>query len=99
MPFFAMLKTELYGNVDYSDIPEDSFDALKDLTNDVLQRFKTDAAVTNFWNNESMKNSLRTFIINKLIGPEIKQRVPNIFNRRKDIDQKLLELGYQHFGG
>lgn len=99
MPFFAMLKTELYGNVDYSDIPEDSFDALKDLTNDVLQRFKTDAAVTNFWNNESMKNSLRTFIINKLLGPEIKQRVPNIFTRRKDVAQKLLELGYQHFGG
>lgn len=99
MPFFAMLKTELYGNVDYSDIPEDSFDALKDLTNDVLERFKTDAAVTNFWNNESMKNSLRTFIINKLLGPEIKQRVPNIFSRRKDIAQKLLELGYQHFGG
>lgn len=99
MPFFAMLKTELYGNVEYSDIPEDSFDALKDLTNDVLERFKTDAAVTNFWNNESMKNSLRTFIINKLLGPEIKQRVPNIFSRRKDIAQKLLELGYQHFGG
>ena len=99
MPFFAMLKTELYGNVDYTDIPEDSFEALKDLTNDVLQRFKTDAAVTNFWNNESMKNSLRTFIINKLLGPEIKQRVPNIFSRRKDIAQKLLELGYQHFGG
>ena len=99
MPFFAMLKTELYGNVDYTDIPEDSFEALKDLTNDVLQRFKTDAAVTNFWNNESMKNALRTFIINKLLGPEIKQRVPNIFSRRKDIAQKLLELGYQHFGG
>lgn len=99
MPFFAMLKTELYGNIDYTDIPEDSFEALKDLTNDVLQRFKTDAAVTNFWNNESMKNALRTFIINKLLGPEIKQRVPNIFSRRKDIAQKLLELGYQHFGG
>lgn len=99
MPFFAMLKTELYGNVDYTDISADSFDALKDLTNDVLQRFKTDAAVTNFWNNESMKNSLRTFIINRLLGPEIKQRVPNIFSRRKDIAQKLLELGYQHFGG
>ena len=46
-----------------------------------------------------MKNALRTFIINKLLGPEIKQRVPNIFSRRKDIAQKLLELGYQHFGG
>lgn len=98
MPFFAMLKAELYGDVAYADIPEDAFDALKDLTNDVLQRFKTDAETTNFWNNESMKNSLRTFIINKLLGPEIKNRVPGIFARRKDIAQRLLELGYQHFG-
>lgn len=97
MPFFAMLKTELYGDVAYTDIPEDAFDALKDLTNDVLQRFKADAETTNFWNNESMKNSLRTFIINKLLGPEIKNRVPGIFGRRKDIAQRLLELGYQHF--
>ena len=64
MPFFAMLKTELYGDVSYSDIPEDAFNALKDLTDDVLQRFRTDAETTNFWNNESRKNSLRTFIIN-----------------------------------
>ena len=97
MPFFAMLKTELYGDVAYTDIPEDAFDALKDLTNDVLQRFKADAETTNFWNIESMKNSLRTFIINKLLGPEIKNRVPGIFGRRKDIAQRLLELGYQHF--
>ena len=97
MPFFAMLKTDLYGDVAYTDIPEDAFDALKDLTNDVLQRFKADAETTNFWNNESMKNSLRTFIINKLLGPEIKNRVPGIFGRRKDIAQRLLELGYQHF--
>lgn len=99
MPFFAMLKTDLYGDVAYTDIPEDAFDALKDLTNDVLQRFKADAETTNFWNNESMKNSLRTFIINKLLGPEIKNRVPGIFGRRKDIAQRLLELGYQHFRG
>ena len=97
MPFFAMLKTDLYGDVAYTDIPEDAFDALKDLTNDVLQRFKADAETTNFWNNESMKNSLRTFIINKLLGPEIKNRVPGIFGRRKDIAQRLLEFGYQHF--
>lgn len=98
MPFFAMLKTELYGDVAYSDISEDAVDALKDLTNDVLQRFRADAETTNFWNNESMKNALRTFIINKLLGPEIKNRVPGIFGRRKDIAQRLLELGYQHFG-
>lgn len=98
MPFFAMLKQELYGDTPYSEIPEDAFGALKDLTNDVLSRFKTDTQVPNFWNKEQMQNDLRTFIINKLIGPEIKKRVPNIFSRRKEIAQKIMELGYQHYG-
>lgn len=98
MPFFALLKQELYGDKDFADLDEDDFNALKDLTNDVLERFKTDAAAVNFWNNESMQNTLRTFFITKLIAPEIKRRVPNVFKKRKEIAQRLLELGFQHYG-
>ena len=98
MPFFALLKKELYGDKEFSDLSEDDFNALKDLTDDVLARFKTDASTTNFWNNASLQDTLRTFIITKLIGPEIKQRVPDVFKRRKEIAQRLLELGFQHFG-
>jgi len=77
---------------------EDDFNALKDLTNDVLERFKKDTVAVNFWNNESMQNTLRTFIITKLIAPEIKRRVPDVFKKRKEIAQRLLELAFQHYG-
>jgi type I restriction enzyme R subunit len=99
MPFFAMLKYELYGNKEFADLKEDDFNALKDLTNDILERFKTDTKAVNFWNNESMQKTLRTHIITKLITPEIKQHVPDVFNKRKEIAQKLLELGFQHYKG
>jgi len=99
MPFFALLKRELYGDKDFAELKEDDFNALKDLTNDILERFKTDTATVNFWNNESMQNTLRTFIITQLIAPEIRRRVPCVFKRRKEIAQKLLELGFQHYGG
>ena len=98
MPFFALLKQELYGDKDFSDLSEEEFNALKDLTNDVLERFKTDTEAVNFWNNDSMQDTLRTFIITKLIAPEVKRRVPNVFKKRKEIAQRLLELGFQHFG-
>lgn len=98
MPFFALLKQELYGDKDFSDLSEEDFNALKDLTNDVLGRFKTDTAAVNFWNNDSMQDTLRTFIITKLIAPEVKRRDPNVFKKRKEIAQRLLELGFQHFG-
>ena len=98
MPFFALLKLELYGDKDFADLDEDYFNTLKDLTNDVIERFKADAVSVNFWNNESMQNTLRTFIITKLIAPEIKRRVPSVFYKRKEIAQRLLELGFQHYG-
>ena len=99
MPFFALLKQELYGKQDFTDLQEDDFNALKDLTNDVLERFKTDTRTINFWNNESLQNNLRTFIITKLIAPETKSRIPEVFAKRKEIAQKLLELGFQHYKG
>ena len=98
MPFFALLKTELFGNKDFADLHEDDFNALKDLTNDVLERFRRDTDAVNFWNNESLQNELRTYIINQLIAPVIRRRVPSTFSKRKEIAQRLLELGFQHYG-
>ena len=99
MPFFAFLKEELYGKKDFSDLEEDDFNALKDLTNDVLERIKTDTKTVNFWNNESIKNILRTFFVNKLIAPAVKNRIPEVFSRRNELSQKLLELAFEHYKG
>jgi type I restriction enzyme R subunit len=98
MPFFALLKKELNGDKDFADLKEEEFNSLKDLTNDVLERFKTDTTAVNFWNNSSMQDTLRTFIITKLIAPEVMQHVPGSLKKRKEIAQRLLELGFQHYG-
>ena len=99
MPFLAQLKCDLYGDAPFHELREDDFEALKDLTNDVLERIKTDSKAVNFWNNKSLQDTLRTFMINRLIAaPEIKRRVPGVFSKRKEIAQKLLELGFQHYG-
>ena len=98
MPFLGLLKTEFYGKKSFDELSEDQMDVLKNLTDDVLSRFKQETEAVNFWNNVALQQELRTYIIKQLISPEIKKRVPDIVKRRKDIAQKLMELGYQHFG-
>ncbi len=99
MPFLAMLRTEFYGKKTFEELTEDQMSVLKNLTDDVLSRFKVETNAVNFWNNTTLQQELRTNIIKRLIEPDVRRCVPDIFRRRKDVAQKLMELGYQHFGG
>lgn len=98
MPFLGLIKTEFYGKKTFEDLSDEQMGILKNLTDDVLSRFKKETEAVNFWNNVALQQELRTSIIKLLISPEIKKCVPDIVKRRKDIAQKLMELGYQHFG-
>ena len=98
MPFLGLLKTEFYGKKAFEELSEEQMGVLKNLTDDVLSRFKQETEAVNFWNNVALQQELRTNIIKQLISPEIKKHVPDIVKRRKDVAQKLMELGYQHFG-
>lgn len=99
MPFLAMLRTEFYGKKTFEELTEDQMSVLKNLTDDVLSRFKVETTAVNFWNNITLQQELRTNIIKRLIEPDVRRCVPDIFRRRNDVAQKLMELGYQHFGG
>lgn len=98
MPFLGLLKTEFFGKKAFEELSDEQMTMMKNLTDDVLNRFKQETVVVNFWNNVALQQELRTYIIKQLISPEIKKFVPDIVKRRKDIAQKLMELGYQHFG-
>lgn len=98
MPFLGLLKTEFYGKKTFEELSDEQMAVLKNLTDDVLSRFKQETEAVNFWNNVALQQELRTSIIKLLISPEIKNQVPDIVKRRKDVAQKLMELGYQHFG-
>lgn len=98
MPFLGLLKTEFFGKKTFKELSDEQMTMMKNLTDDVLNRFKQETVAVNFWNNVALQQELRTYIIKQLISPEIKKFVPDIVKRRKDIAQKLMELGYQHFG-
>lgn len=98
MPFLGLLKTEFFGKKTFEELSDEQMTMMKNLTDDILNRFKQETVAVNFWNNVALQQELRTYIIKQLISPEIKKFVPDIVKRRKDIAQKLMELGYQHFG-
>ena len=98
MPFLGLLKTEFFGKKTFEELSDEQMTMMKNLTDNVLNRFKQETVAVNFWNNVALQQELRTYIIKQLISPEIKKFVPDIVKRRKDIAQKLMELGYQHFG-
>lgn len=98
MPFLGLLKTEFFGKKTFEELSDEQMTTMKNLTDDILNRFKQETVAVNFWNNVALQQELRTYIIKQLIAPEIKKVVPDIVKRRKDIAQKLMELGYQHFG-
>lgn len=98
MPFLGLLKTAFYGKKTFEELSDEQMGVLKNLTDDVLSRFKQETEAVNFWDNVALQQDLRTNIIKLLISPEIKKQVPDIVKRRKDVAQNLMELGYQHFG-
>lgn len=97
MPFLGLLKTEFFGKKSFDELSDEQITMMKNLTDDLLNRFKQETSSVNFWNNIALQQELRTFIIKRLLSPEIKRLEPNIVKRRKDIAQKLMELCYQHF--
>jgi len=99
-PFLALLKTEIFGNgTTFESLSEDQLKTLTDSATDILSRLKTDAAKVGFWQDEALKADLRTHIINQIITQKIKQLNSSIFQNRKAIAQKIIELGAIHFGG
>ncbi|MDR1884554.1 MAG: HsdR family type I site-specific deoxyribonuclease [Prevotella sp.] len=99
MPFFAILKKDIFGTKDYTELTEQEFNILKDLTTDILERIKTDTKLVNFWNNQTMIDQTRNHIITQLIKPSIKAIKSDIVSKRTEIAQKIMELGYQHYKG
>lgn len=98
MPFFALLKKEIYGSKEYTALSEAEFNALKDITTDILERIKKETSAINFWGNISLQKQLRTYIINQLLKNEYFRSVPSFFENRKAIAQKIMELAYCHYG-
>lgn len=93
MPFFALLKKEIFGK---EDISQKDMDILITTTKDILERVKQDTQLVDFWNNISAQKKLRNYISSHLLTEF--RNSPTLFNKRITLSQKISELAFHLYG-
>jgi len=97
MPFFGLLKKELYGEKTINELSKDDIDLLIDLTQNILSIIKENVKVVDFWENYSKQKQVKSYIISNILLPN-DNRNYLIYNRRNEIVQKIMELAYHLYG-
>ncbi len=98
MPFLGLLKREIFGKKQISELGEKDINALVELTRDIVEIIKSEATTVNFWESYPKQKRLKSHIINNFLLPKRKE-YPVLWEKRKEIAQKLLELAYHIYGG
>jgi type I restriction enzyme R subunit len=92
LPFLGLLKREVYGVKELSQLNEDQKDLLVQTTKDILERIQTDTAMVDFWNNIPAQRKLKGFIASHLLT--VFRTNETMFNKRLLLSQKITELAY-----
>jgi len=95
MPFFSLLRKEIFGDKSFEDLTQEKFEVLKALTDDCLSQLKTETAKIDFWEKPMQIRQMRTHIRELLIDMEA--AAPSISKKLNDIGQRIVDLGKEHF--
>lgn len=98
MPFFGVLKMELYDKTPIENLNDKEIDFLVSLTRDIVEIVEREVKQVDFWENYSKQKRLRSYIISHLLNRYAKQN-EILFNKRNEIAQKIIELAYRIYGG
>jgi type I restriction enzyme R subunit len=96
LPFLGLLKKEIYGIQDLSELNEEQKDLLVQTTKDILERIKTDIAMVDFWNNVPAQRRLKGYIASHLLT--VFKSNEAMFNKRIILSQKITELAFHLYG-
>jgi type I restriction enzyme, R subunit len=88
MPFFRILRKELFGA---NNLTEDQISTLVALTKDLFDLIEREISLTEFWNSPAACNKLQGEIQNVLLSPSYTD-LPGIVQKRKIIITRLMEL-------
>ena len=88
MPFFRILRKELYGD---GALNESEISGLVALTKDLFGLIETEIALTGFWNSAAARNKLQGEIQSTLLSEDYKD-LPGIVKKRKAIISRFMEL-------
>lgn len=67
MPFFGLLKKEIYGTKPANELADGDINFLVDLTRDVIEIIRREIHVVDFWESYSKQKQLKFFIISHLL--------------------------------
>jgi len=98
MPFFGLLKREIFGKMSVEELKKEDIDFLIDLTKDIVGIIEREVKSIDFWDNSMKQKKLKSYIILNLLLPKLKEK-KDVFKRRNEIVQKLIELAYHIYGG
>ena len=97
MPFFGLLKREIYNKKPLEMLNNEDIDILVNLTKDVVEIIRRETQVVDFWQSYTKQKNLKTYIISHILLPESKDK-KILFEKRNEIAQKLMELAYHIYG-
>ena len=113
MPFFGLLKNEIYGKTPIEKLENKDIYFLVSLTKDATEIIKRETKLVDFWENYTKQKRLRSFIISRLLNSisSVSKQTPShyfvkersqpylaSFNKRNEIAQKMMELAYHVYG-
>lgn len=91
LPFLALLKRELYGKTDLSEIVDNERDTLISTTGDIIEMLRRETQQqVDFWENYTAQKRVRAYILNHLL-PAFRGNREFVKNRNQVVE-KILEL-------
>lgn len=88
MPFFRMLKKEIFGD---ADLDEDGVSALVSLTQQVFGEVERELKLAGFWESIPARNKLREDIQKTLLQSEF-SKLPGLVTNRAQVISRIMEI-------
>jgi len=67
MPFFGLIKSEIFGKKSVSELTDSEIDFLVNTTKDIIEIISREAQTVDFWENISKQKRLKSYIISHLL--------------------------------
>jgi len=96
MPFLGLLKKEVFGVKNLSELSQEQIDLLVETTKDILERIKQDTQLVDFWNKIPAQKRLKGYIASHLLTAF--KNNPVLFGKRIALSQKITELAFHIYG-
>ena len=88
MPFFRMLKREVFGD---AELDEDAIAALVSLTQHLCGEVERELQLTGFWESIPARNKLKADIQRTLLQPEY-AKLPGLVPNRAHLISRVMEI-------